>query len=264
MTRVSVKSIQKIMSGEKRTISSSPNRPRPNLTRAHAFNSSSSSLSGSLTESPYRSPKLGSGLSPSLSRLRKNSSNSSPLQTSSPRPVIPRVDVLRGKGGGGRLSKSSRDQSKLGMNLARFKKLKKIGHTGSLGRDEYKELITAANADYKPFNFSVSLSLDVTSIDLTEDADDEVKVRSNKVKDMITPKPVDIVKTQLKVIETKEKLREERQSADQSQTVLALVYQEGDKEKEEILRKLEELRIKSKPKRDRFRNAEVAAIAEIR
>ena len=89
-------------------------------------------------------------------------------------------------------------------------------------------------------------------------------MRSNKVKDMITPKPVDIVKTQLKVIETKEKLREERQSADQSQTVLALVHQEGDKEKEEILRKLEELRIKSKPKRDRFRNAEIATIAEIR
>ena len=255
MTRVSVKSIQKIMSGEKRTIPSSPNRPRPQFIRQNASNSSSSSFS----ESPYRSPKLGSGLSPSLSRLRKNSSSSSPIQTSSPRLVIPRVDVLRGK-----KSKLSRDQSKLGMNSARFKKLKKIGSTGSLGRDEYKELITAANADYKPFNFSVSLSLDVTSIDLTDDADDEVKVRSNKVKDMITPKPVDIVKTQLKVIETKEKLREERQSADQSQTVLALVYQEGDKEKEEILRKLEELRIKSKPKRDRFRNAELATIAEIR
>ena len=259
MTRVSVKSIQKIMSGEKRTIPSSPNRPRPQLIRQNAVNTSSSS---SFCESPYRSPKLGSGLSPSLSRLRKNSSSSSPIQTSSPRQVIPRVDVLRGK----KTSKLSRDpnQSKLGMNSARFKKLKKIGSTGSLGRDEYKELITAANADYKPFNFSVSLSLDVTSIDLTDDPDDEVKVRSNKVKDMITPKPVDIVKTQLKVIETKEKLREERQSADQSQTVLALVYQEGDKEKEEILRKLEELRIKSKPKRDRFRNAEIATIAEIR
>ena len=256
MTRVSVKSIQKIMSGEKRTIPSSPNRPRPQFIRQNASNSSSSSFS----ESPYRSPKLGSGLSPSLSRLRKNSSSSSPIQTSSARQVIPRVDVLRGT----KKSKLSRDHSKLGMNSARFKKLKKIGSTGSLGRDEYKELITAANADYKPFNFSVSLSLDVTSIDLTDDADDEVKVRSNKVKDMITPKPVDIVKTQLKVIETKEKLREERQSADQSQTVLALVYQEGDKEKEEILRKLEELRIKSKPKRDRFRNAELATIAEIR
>ena len=255
MTRVSVKSIQKIMSGEKRTIPSSPNRPRPQFIRQNASNSSSSSF----CESSYRSPKLGSGLSTSLSRLRKNSSSSSPIQTSSPRQVIPRVDVLRGK-----KSKLSRDQSKLGMNSARFKKLKKIGSTGSLGRDEYKELITAANADYKPFNFSVSLSLDVTSIDLTDDADDEVKVRSNKVKDMITPKPVDIVKTQLKVIETKEKLREERQSADQSQTVLALVYQEGDKEKEEILRKLEELRIKSKPKRDRFRNAELATIQEIR
>ena len=263
MTRVSVKSIQKIMSGEKRTIPSSPNRPRPQLQRQSGFNTSSCSLSGSFSESPYRSPKLGSGLSPSLSRLRKNTSTSSPIQTSSPKPVIPRVDILRGRGAGGRLSKS-RDQSKLGMNSARFKKLKKIGSTGSLGRDEYKELIIAASADYKPFNFSVSLSLDVTSIDLTEDADEEVKVRSNKVKDMITPKPVDIVKTQLKVIETKEKLREERQSADQSQTVLALVYQEGDKEKEEILRKLEELRIKSKPKRDRFRNAEQAQIAEIR
>lgn len=73
---------------------------------------------------------------------------------------------------------------------------------------------------------------------------------------MITPNPVDIVKTQLKVIETKEKLREERQSADQSQTVLALVHQEGDKE--EILRKFDALRIKSNSKRD------LSTIAEIR